>query len=332
MKSREIVRKAWQMTQVHIKKLIWYGAVPAFFSFVFSSAYLTYQYEAFKSSQLFSGQSEEHLVSTARLVWNLALSHPWFFIVAIVAVVLFLAGRMILPPVFHGTLIQAVMKINEFQPIEGSFMVGLRRFFPMFEYSLLTGAFSITTLFTESSFVLRWWGESVLFFLLPVLIFVAIIGFLLSFLFTYAEYFIVLKKMSIINAIKESALLVITNLKKTILVFVLMLLIGARIVLNVLLILLIPMILIVLSTFFATQFFTLTGFIVIGVVGLLITLLASYLLGLFQVFSTAVWVITFDVLAGKEKMAIHDEDVGHEHASHEGGHEDTRAEVHGVHH
>ena len=56
-------------------------------------------------------------------------------------------------------------------------------------------------------------------------------------LYSYAEYFIVLDDHRLIKSISESVILVIANLRKTILIFILMLLIGARIILNVLLIL-----------------------------------------------------------------------------------------------
>lgn len=76
MNSREIVRKAWQITQVHLKKLIWYGALPAFFSIVVSSAYITYQYNAFKHSQLFSDEVTSNALTLLRQVWDWISSNP----------------------------------------------------------------------------------------------------------------------------------------------------------------------------------------------------------------------------------------------------------------
>ena len=191
------------------------------------------------------------------------------------------------------------MKIRKYESIEGSVEVGVRHFFPMFEFALLVGAFSVTTLFTESSFILRWWGENIFFIALPILLFIAMAGLIISFLFTYAEYFIVLKGHGITKSIMESSILVIANLKKTILVFVLMMLIGVRIVLNVLLVLLIPMMVVGVTSYLATVFLSTFGMIFIGLAGFGILIVSSYLMGLFHIFATAVWVLTFAALTEK---------------------------------
>ena len=292
MNVRDIVRKAWQITQVHIKKLIWYGFAPAFFGVIVSSAYLGYQYNAFKHSVLTeSGPSD--VLGTVRTVWSMVAGHPTLSIIAIVIGIIVVLGYILTPPIFRGILINALMKIKKYESIEGSVEVGVRHFFPMFEFALITGSFSITTLFTESSFVLRWWGENIFFMILPVLLFVAMAGIIISLLFTYSEYFIILEGKGVIQSLMESTILVIANLKKTILVFVLMMLIGARIILNVLLVLLIPMMVVIASSYFATIFLSTFGFIVISIFGFIILIVSSYLLGLFHIFATAVWVLTF---------------------------------------
>jgi hypothetical protein len=300
MNVRDIVRKAWQITQVHLKKLIWYGFTPAFFGVTVSSAYLAYQYNAFRHSLLFEPEAASDVIGRAKSVWSLASLHPGISVTLIVIGILVLLGYALVPPIFRGTLIHALMQIRKYETIQGSLEVGIRKFFPMFEFALLTGAFSITTLFTESSFILRWWGEKVFFIALPILLFIAMAGLIISFLFTYTEYFIILRKKNLIKSLMESTVLVIANLKKTILVFVLMLLIGARIILNVLLVLLIPMLVVGATSYFATIFLSTFGLIFIGLVGFGILIVSSYLLGLFHIFATAVWVLTFTALTEKD--------------------------------
>ncbi|MBU0727710.1 hypothetical protein KKA95_03420 [Patescibacteria group bacterium] len=310
MRSRDIVRKAWQITQVHLKKLIWYGVVPAFFSVIVSSVYLAYQYHAFKTSVIFSDQSNADVIGTARTLWGLVSSYPTLSIVLIVIGIIIFLGYVITPPIFNGTMINAIMRIKNYEPIDGSVEIGVRRFFPMFEFSLLTGAFGITTLFTESSFILRWWGENVFFVVLPILLFVVMIGFLISFLFTYAEYYIVLEDKPLMRSIMDSTILVISNLRRTFLIFILIILISARIILNVLLVLLIPMMVVIVAGYFTSVWLSIIGYIVVGVLGLAILCVSSYLLGLFHIFTTAVWVLTFSILAHKENPEIKDVDLG----------------------
>lgn len=309
MRSRDIVRKAWQITQVHIKKLIWYGMVPAFFSIIVSSVYLAYQYHAFKTSVALTGY-ESDVIGTVRTLWSLIIGHPTSFIILIVTGIIILLGYIIIPPIFKGALINAIMRIKSYEPIDGSVEIGVRRFFPIFEFGLLTGSFSITTLFTESSFVLRWWGENVFFVILPILLFVAMVGLIVSFLFTYAEYYIVLEDKKIIRSIMDSAILVISNLRKTFLILILIILISARIILNVLLVLLIPMMVVIVAGYFTSVWLSIIGYIIVGILGLGIIGVSSYLLGLFHVFTTAVWVLTFSILADKNNPEIKDVDLG----------------------
>lgn len=304
MNVKETVREAWQLTQSNLRRLIWYGFIPAFFGVIVSSVYLTYQYNALRHSTYFSGSEQFDYSALFSKYWGLASENVGLSILLVVVALLIVAGNYLLPPVFKGTLISRIQKLSRQESLEGSREVGIRHFFPLFEFSIVTGAFSINTLFTESSFIFRWWGDQLLFLALPVLLFIAMAGLIINFLFTYAEYFIVLEDKGLIRAIMDSSVLVVSNMRKTILVFVLMLLIGARIILNVVLVLLIPMLVVFLTTYFATIFLSTFGLIMIGLVGLIILVISSYLLGLFQIFATAVWVLTFEeLLKHREQVA-----------------------------
>lgn len=309
MNTRDIVRKAWQVTQVHLKKLIWYGAVPAFFSILVTSGYIAYQYSAFRNS-VFLGASSSSLLEDLGFAWNWMVSHGALTTIGIILAILVLLAYILLPPIFKGTLIRALMNIRYYKPISGSAEVGVRKFFPMFEFGLITGAFSIVTLFSESSFILRWWGQNIFFLVLPILLFIGMIGLIASFLFTYTEYFIILEDHRLIQAIKESVVLVISNLRKTILIFILMVLISARIILNAILVLFIPMLVIGLTSYFSTIFLSTVGIVIMGILSFIILLIASYLMGLFSVFATAVWVFTFAALVDKKVPEMKDVDLG----------------------
>lgn len=299
MDSRNIVRKAWQITQVYLKKLIWYGSIPAFFNILVSSTYLTYQFNAFRHSALFNPEEDQNILGTANTVWEVVREHPKLSVSLIIIAAIIFACYSLLPPIFNGMLISAVTRIHDYHSFDGVAETGVRRFFPMFEFRALMGAFSITTLFTESSFILRWWGESIFYVVLPFLLFIAIVGFIMSILFTYSEFFIVLDNKGIIGSISESCVLVIANIRKTILIFILTLLIGVRAILNVILVLLIPFLIVVLTSYFATLQFALLG-IILGIgVGIVLSTLAAYLLGLFHIFTTTVWVLTFKEITQK---------------------------------
>lgn len=310
MNVRDIVRKAWQITQVHLKKLIWYGAIPAFFHTLVSGVYIAYQYNAFRHSSLFGeAGTGTGLTKDLGFLWQIISSHPKLTVLFIITGILVLIGNILLPPVFRGTLIHALMRIRNYETITGSMEIGIRRFFPMFEFALITGSFSIITVFTESSFILRWWGENIFFFALPILLFIATVGLIVSFLFTYSEYFIVLENKRIIQSIAESAILVLSNLRKTILIFLLILLISVRVILNVIIVLCIPTGLVFLAGWLATTFLQVIGIAIALLLAVVILLVTSYLMGLFNVFSTAVWVFSYAELTNKNNPQTKDVDL-----------------------
>ena len=108
----------------------------------------------------------------------------------------------------------------------------------------------------------------------------------------------------------ESVILVVSNLRKTFLVFMLMLLIGLRIILNVVLVLLVPMIAVILASYFSHILLSAIGLTIIGILGIIMLLVSSYLMGLFEIFAIAVWVITFDLLVNKKYEKVKDIDLG----------------------
>lgn len=308
MSTRETVRHAWQLTQAHLRRLIWYAGLPSFFVMVVSSAYLAYQYNAFRHSTLFS-EEVYSVLDSVKDVWGVVSNYPTLAIFGLLLAVIFLAGYFISPPMFRGMLIHALDKIRQNQSLKGSVEVGMRRFFPMFEYGLLTGIFGITTLFAESSLILRWWGVKPFLMALPFLLFIAIVGFVVSFLFTYAEYYIILEDKKVIQAIMDSITLVLSNLRQTFLVLILMILIGARIIVNAILVLLIPMGIIALASLFPSFFLTPLGLTLMAIFAFVILIVSAYLLGLFSIFATAVWVLTFGELrkeSGPAPMSLGD--------------------------
>lgn len=298
MNTRQIVGQAWQLTQAHLKKLIWYGALPSFFVMVISSIYLGYQYDAFRNSPLFSDEQNNFLERFAAL-FELMGDNVGLSIVLTILALLFFLGYVIFPPIFRGVLIRAWEHIRVDEDIKGSMEVGIRHFFPLFEFGLLTAIFGISTLFSSSSLILRWWGEGAFFIALPFFLIWAMIGFVVNFLFTYSEYYIVLEGKRVIESIKESVILVLANLRETFLILILMVLIAVQIVLRAILVLLIPMLVAAAATFFATKSLTIIALIIVGLVSLLILIASAYSLGLFNIFKTAVWVLTFGILRQK---------------------------------
>ncbi len=307
MNVRRIVGQGLQMTNEHFKKLIWYAFIPAFLGVVISSAYLTYQYYTLINSPLFSTEQRD-IWAIYDLFKDIFADRLVILVTLVILAILVVLGNILLKPIFNGTLINALMRLERGHSIDGSVEVGIRKFFPLFEFGILTSAFSITALFTQSFFILKLWGQNALFFILPILLFVAMAGLMINFFFVYSEYYIVLEDKKLIKSLVESFYLVIGNLRKTILVLLLMILIGARAILNALFFLLIPMLVIFLTSYFETFFLSMIGIVLMAVIILVVLVASAYLLGFFQIFATAVWVLTFKQLRLKSLGIEHDEE------------------------
>ncbi|MCH7685404.1 MAG: hypothetical protein IH899_01765, partial [Planctomycetes bacterium] len=87
---------------VHLKKLSWYGAVPAFFTSLVSSAYIAYQYNAFRQSALFSDAANFGLVDDLRNVWGVVTTYPKLTVFIVALGLIVLACYVLLPPVFRA--------------------------------------------------------------------------------------------------------------------------------------------------------------------------------------------------------------------------------------
>ena len=148
-------------------------------------------------------------------------------------------------------------------------------------------------MFTEAGFAARNLGTGAMNFLLPIFILAAIIGLVLTLLFTYSEFFIVLEKKSVLRAMGRSAKLVILSWKHTFLIVILMAIIGLRIIINILAVLLVPALIFLAAGLLATLALAKIGILIGVIFGLVGLFVASYFTGILHVFAAAVWTFTF---------------------------------------
>ena len=186
---------------------------------------------------------------------------------------------------------------------------GFMSFLPLFEYHLLIKTFGFFSILIEMSFVLRNLGPVLFKILLPLFILLIIIGFLLTLLFTYTDFYIVIDNEPIFSAMKKSAKMVIMHWKYTFLISILMIIIGLRIILQVVMVFLIPALIILITGYLATVTLPVTGVIVGGVVGLIALILAAYLTGIVEIFSYTVWTYTFLAVTQEKELSAREASV-----------------------
>ena len=295
MNSRHIIADAWHFTRENPKLMWWFAFFPCLLTTLIEIFYLLYQFFAFKHSELFHYDGKSFLAEVIGTSFDFLNVHGDLWVPAIITVSIVLTLYALLPTLCQGALIQTIAKKKQGEElgIPQGISLGMLAFLPLLEYHLLIKTFSIISLITEAAFVLRNLGPGALTTLLPVFIAVMMIGFVLMLLFTYSEFFIILGKKSPLSAMGQSAKLVVISWQHTFLIAILMLIIGLRVIINIVAVMLVPALLFFSAGFLATISFQSLGLIIGAMVSVIGLFVASYFTGVLNVFSNTVWTLTY---------------------------------------
>ncbi len=307
VKYRAIIRDAWTLTQENKRLIWWYGFVPALLTTLVSIGYLCYQAAAIYTSPLF-----RDVDPNTKELWRVLVDKAWQFYkveptFAVILVVLLSIGGVayLMFPVFtQGALIQLLARHRNGHSIsirEG-IAFGLRRFLQLFEYHLAIKTFSLVSLFTNAMFIVRSLGPEAIHVFIWLFAIIGVVGIFFTLLFTYSEYYICIDNHGMLQGMLSSCALVIKQWHHTLFMLLLMAIISIRIVFNILVALLIPVLVVAPVLFFTGMTLVHIGVIVGVVLGLIALYFTSYFIGIFDVFSTAVWTFTFlELTAAKEE-------------------------------
>lgn len=313
MKYRAIIREAWTLTQENKKLIWWFAFVPALLSFLVSMVYLTYQAYALWSSPYIRPNAEEShlLMNIIKQVVLIFKESPGIgaFIVLLVALVG--VAYLMLPVFTQGALIQLVARLRAGEPlsIARGISYGFSRFLQLFEYHLFVKTFSFFGIFTEAAFAFRVFGIEPFKVFGWIFLLILIVGLFFSLLFTYAEYYIVVDGEGVFSSIIKSSGLVVRQWHHTLFMFLLMGVIVLRVVLNLLVALLVPALVLAPVFLFTSLTVAKIGIFVGAIVGAVVLYFASYFLGVFHVFTSAVWTFTFLDLTKEESSTVNLHDV-----------------------
>ncbi|PIQ79413.1 hypothetical protein COV81_02305 [Candidatus Peregrinibacteria bacterium CG11_big_fil_rev_8_21_14_0_20_41_10] len=292
MNYRQIIKEAWDFSQREKKLVYFYAFLPSLITTITGIIYVVYQSVALKR---YFDHGHSVIADLIQLGWNILSEHPEITIYAIVGGVIIAVLYLFYPAFNEGALIQLIArKYNGHKTsMLSGVTYGMKSFFPVLEFHGLLSFFSFSALLAYATLILRTLGYDVFKIVGIIFIMAALLNFVLSFLFTYAQYFIVIDGENVFAAMGKSTDLVIDHWQSTVLMFLILLLIGLRILLNALLILVIPGLIVVTAGFFASLALNSVGLIIGGVLGLLGLYIAGYLGGVLSVFSHAVWILTF---------------------------------------
>lgn len=308
MRYRAIIREAWALTQENKKLMWWFAFVPSLLTFLVAMVYLTYQaYSLWHSPYFRPGASEQHLIADLfRRLVDLFYAQPSLVVFGLVILAI-LAGIYLTLPVFtQGALIQLVAHIRAGSAlsITRGISYGFSRFLQLFEYHLFIKTFGLVSIFTEAAFAFRVFGPEPFKVFGWLFLLVAVVGLMLTLLFTYSEYYIVIDKQGVFSSIIKSSGLVVRQWHHTLFMVLLMSIIIIRIGLNILVALLVPALIVAPIFLFTSLALAKIGVLVGAVLGLVILYFSSYFLGVFHVFTTSVWTFTFLDLTHEESNTI----------------------------
>lgn len=282
----------------------WYAFLPSLLATVVGIISITYQFFAFKRSPLFDDAPKSFLMEVIETGGSFFSQHQSWIFPSIIGALVIGAVYLLLPTICQGALIQlsARMRSGQHAAVAKGISLGLIVFLPLFAYHLIVNTFSFLFLFKMGGLFIRNL-PSALELLMPVIIFLLIVGFILSLLFTYSEFFIVLEKKPVLASMGLSAKLVIMSWQHTFLIGILMAIIGVRVVINVVAVMLVPALLFFSAGLLATITHTAVGFIIGGALSAVALFFASYVNGILNVFANSVWTFTFMELRQKKEIA-----------------------------
>lgn len=283
--------------------MLWYSLLPSLLTTVVGIGYLLYQFFAFKRSHWFDNAETSFIREVITYVANFFQTHTGLItpiiIIFIIAVILY----FLVPTICLGGLVQITARRREGKEVQNidGISYGLMSFLVLLEYHLFIKTFSFIGIFTEAALVLRNFEEEMLGLFIPIFGLFLVIGLFLTLLFIYAEFFIILKREGILRSILKSSKLVMLNWRHTFLIGLVMLMIGVRIIVNIVAVLLVPALIIVSAGFFATIALQKIGLIVALIIGFFALIAVAYFNGIIHLFTNTVWTYTFMDLCADEK-------------------------------
>lgn len=303
MDHRAIIAQAWRVTQENKSKFFFFGFTLGFITLSAEALWMIWQYYSFSHAPNLSGHELKisEIFSTAtNLITNYGSFAKWL----IIAIIVFFILWFLVVPVFQGGIIVLIKRAHEGLEIKKrqGLSEGILNFFKLFTFhNLASFIFSPLSIFTYMTTPLKYisW-EAFYFVLIPGSLWL-ITAIVANVLFVYVKFFLVLRQMHIGEAIKASARFVVRYFSETIVVFLLLIAIAARVILNIVLVFVVPVVITSVLVYFIHA---LIGYqvIITIILGFIMLVASSWIYGNFLVFTQAVWELTFIELEKKDRV------------------------------
>lgn len=288
MSPREIIAEAWAIVRSE-RQLRHWSYASSFFSLLLSLKLIGYQ--VYFAYELMSGRGGGGFFDVEIAIYN--NTPPWFFWSFVIFFGVLVFVEVFFPHLARGALIGLSAKAYNKQKVEGGFILALYNFFALFTIHEFIVLGSFSNLITVISMVIRYIDGDIRVPIIMVLTGLWIFSLILKFIFVFAEEAVVVNKVSVFEALGISLKLILSYMSRIMFLYILLLIISIRILINAALVIVIPGIVIGLAILLTTFLSTAVSYSIASVVGLGLIAVASYFFGYIDAFKHAVWTITY---------------------------------------
>lgn len=290
--SRDILQPSLELIR-NDGKLKKFYFFPGFFSMLFLSLILTYQW----------------IYTYVELLWNkdqafeiiLGFFHSWYIVEIFIAIAVIFVMYIVVMPIFEGALIRYIdQRKNGSASCSESLWVGMFRFYPLLEFNSIMSIFKFITLVNAYLFALRLLWVDYIFALNIFFIIVFLFSCIINTLLAYARFEIILENKSTFESIGISTKISLIHMKTTLKLYFMMFLLNIRVILNFVLFILFPLLALSITSYVGSILFTTILLVILWWVFLFFILALWYLAWVLEIFTKAMWYKSYKL--GKEKL------------------------------
>ncbi len=292
---REIIAQAWAITTSE-PTLRWWGFIGALFEILLDIKLIIYQ--IYFITTYLHGEAGGFFDIEIMLYHSMP---PILFWALILGFLLLLAIEMFAPSFATGAIIGLSAKAHDKKPLKGGFIMALYNFFPIFAIHEVFIFSTPTILITAISLILRY-GESLKIWMLSVAVIIWVLSNIIKFFSSFTESGVVVDKLGVFESGAKSVKLIFSYLPHVMFLLLLLSIITIRIIMNSLIITLIPGIIIGSSVLLTYIVKPSISYVIGGVLGFFVTMIAAYFFAYLHIFKQAVWTIMYIEITKEKEL------------------------------
>ena len=299
MTPREIIAEAWAITRRE-KALRRWGFTSTFLETLLSLKLLLYQ-TYFAYEFFYVGEKAGFFDIEFRLYDQIPHALFWTFIGLFVLLVLI---ELVVPSFCTGVLIGLAAKSYRKEPVRGGMVLGLYNFAPMLVIHEMFLLGSLTNVVTCISVVVRYIDDPLRIPTIWMIFVFYLTSNFLQFFANFAPEAVVIRKMSVFDAVGKSFKLIVSYLSHVMFLILLLFVISLRILMNAAMVLVVPGVTIGVGLLLATFLPLAVSYSIAGVVAMALIVLASYFFSYIHVFKQTVWTIAYLELSDRKDLDV----------------------------